>query len=185
MKLIPLLATVGFSTALATTQCTEGDDTSCDHMNPEIWDTGNGAPDRPSYCGKFRNPAPGGSPFVFECSCNDGYSKNNRKQKCEDKDECALNQHRCNRQTQTCQNTIGGYKCICNDGFQETTYGPNKQIHCVDKNECNDRQGEFCGPKELYTVIRRNGLCKNTQGGYECDCNKKGFEFDRVGSSTK
>lgn len=49
-------------------------------------------------------------------------------------------------------------------------------MHCVDIDECNIREGEYCGSKDLFNYIRRLKLCINTQGGYECDCDKNGFQ---------
>lgn len=180
---LAVIGLISVSISARTNQCTEGDDTSCNHMNPDRWDSEL----RPAYCGKFQSPnynsrrpiTEANPKWVFECSCNDGYRKDNNLLKCFDKNECELNQHRCNRQTQTCENTVGDYKCNCNEGFSEAPY--NGEVHCVDRNECNDRNAEVCGPKELYNQIRRYKLCTNTQGGYECDCDKNGFETGNDG----
>jgi len=53
-----------------------------------------------------------------------------------------------------CQNTIGGYRCDCQEGF--TKYGR----YCVDVNECDLDQCPI------------NSECINNQGSYSCRCHK-------------
>ncbi|XP_060790271.1 signal peptide, CUB and EGF-like domain-containing protein 1 [Neoarius graeffei] len=46
------------------------------------------------------------------CRCPDGFLKDEAQ--CTDLDECDLNDHNC---AQKCRNTIGSYKCSCDEGF--------------------------------------------------------------------
>ncbi|KAB0800679.1 hypothetical protein PPYR_06418 [Photinus pyralis] len=57
-----------------------------------------------------------------------------------------------------CQNTIGGYSCRCNKGYD---FDENK-IQCVDIDECTITTNNVCG----------NGVCRNTPGDFVCDCNE-------------
>ena len=53
---------------------------------------------------------------------------------CDDVDECKLGLHSCNENS-VCQNTVGGYWCLCNEGYYIEEEDTNQ---CVDYNECLD-----------------------------------------------
>ncbi|XP_077556924.1 fibrillin-1-like isoform X1 [Haemaphysalis longicornis] len=75
-----------------------------------------------------------------------------------DVNECAYFPELC--QSGRCQNTIGGFTCVCNQGFALDQEG----INCTDIDECSIAHG-VCG----------NGTCKNTAGSFLCEC-QDGFE---------
>ncbi|OCT90335.1 hypothetical protein XELAEV_18018944mg [Xenopus laevis] len=84
---------------------------------------------------------------------------------CDDINECWGNPKLCGAHTQ-CNNTVGGYKCVCESGFQtklnKTEFCHNETYNtCEDINEC-DTNTHKCGA---------NTKCKNTKGGYLCLCN--------------
>ncbi|XP_038063967.1 hemicentin-1-like isoform X2 [Patiria miniata] len=71
---------------------------------------------------------------------------------CADINECSnpiLN--RCSR-IQTCQNTYGGYACLCPRGYRSD----RQTSICLDINECHDSPCSY--------------ECRNTKGSYECIC---------------
>ncbi|GAA6104086.1 fibrillin-2b [Tachysurus ichikawai] len=55
----------------------------------------------------------------------------------------------------TCRNTIGSFKCRCNNGFAPTM----EQRNCTDIDECAISP-DLCG----------QGSCVNTPGSFECEC---------------
>ncbi|XP_017775669.1 PREDICTED: fibrillin-2-like [Nicrophorus vespilloides] len=57
-----------------------------------------------------------------------------------------------------CKNTIGGYSCRCNKGYD---FDENR-IKCIDIDECSITTNNVCG----------NGVCKNTPGDFVCECNE-------------
>ena len=73
--------------------------------------------------------------------------------------------HNCDVVASTCQNTVGSFECICNQGFEEDATG-----QCVDVDECTTT--EVCG---------NNSECVNKHGSFECVC-KSGFS--NIGSDT-
>ena len=81
------------------------------------------------------------------CPSGEGFSKNG-----EDMNECNVAGICKNGQ---CTNTLGGYKCECNTGFDMDATG----TMCVDINECAIAR-EICG----------QGTCVNTYGSFRCRC---------------
>uniref|UniRef100_A0A4W5R9V6 Latent-transforming growth factor beta-binding protein 4 n=1 Tax=Hucho hucho TaxID=62062 RepID=A0A4W5R9V6_9TELE len=80
-------------------------------------------------------------------------------------DECKVNPHICGQGI--CYNTVEGYTCICNKGYQMD----ETHTTCVDVNECLD-SASLCS----------NGRCKNTPGSFLCVC-QPGFMTDEEGTS--
>ena len=90
---------------------------------------------------------------------------------CKDRDECQLVES-C-KDPSNCQNTQGGYYCICPDGSQEDPIDgcpPYVEGNCVPgfwffDGECKDR--DEC---QLIESCKDPYNCKNFPGGYECIC---------------
>ena len=76
---------------------------------------------------------------------------------CDDIDECDIEE--CG-QNEACNNTYGGFECICAIGYEL-----NEEI-CVDIDECT--RDDVCG---------LNQECQNTNGSYVCNCM---FGYDAV-----
>lgn len=55
---------------------------------------------------------------IFSCHCSLGYE--NEGLVCVDINECASNLHTCNTTTSVCNNTFGGYECLCLPGYNYT-----------------------------------------------------------------
>ncbi|XP_078334851.1 uncharacterized protein LOC111121476 isoform X3 [Crassostrea virginica] len=81
------------------------------------------------------------------CVCKTGWTG----AKCDlDIDECAAT-NPCTGGNQVCQNSPGAYKCICENGYKDSSGA------CTDIDECVEGP---CSQK-----------CTNTNGGYSCSCN--------------
>lgn len=108
----------------------------------------------------------------FLCLCKDGFRTSRKTynftsknpDSCLDINECTDNTTICGPNA-VCNNTIGGYKCYCQDGF-ETPDGKKDFTNssCKDIDECLKK--DICG---------KNASCENSEGGYSCVC-EKGFE---------
>uniref|UniRef100_A0A8D0D984 Fibrillin-1 n=1 Tax=Sander lucioperca TaxID=283035 RepID=A0A8D0D984_SANLU len=70
-----------------------------------------------------------------------------------DVNECKVFQGLCTHGT--CRNTIGSFKCRCNNGFALTA----EERNCTDIDECRISP-DLCG----------HGACVNTPGSFECEC---------------
>uniref|UniRef100_A0A7N5ZUD6 Fibrillin 2b n=1 Tax=Anabas testudineus TaxID=64144 RepID=A0A7N5ZUD6_ANATE len=70
-----------------------------------------------------------------------------------DVNECKMFQGLCTYGT--CRNTIGSFKCRCNNGFALTA----EERNCTDIDECRISP-DLCG----------QGTCVNTPGSFECEC---------------
>ncbi|XP_069006644.1 fibrillin-2b isoform X2 [Embiotoca jacksoni] len=70
-----------------------------------------------------------------------------------DVNECKVFQGLCTYGT--CRNTIGSFKCRCNNGFALTA----EERNCTDIDECRISP-DLCG----------HGACVNTPGSFECEC---------------
>uniref|UniRef100_A0A3B5B9V6 Latent-transforming growth factor beta-binding protein 4-like n=1 Tax=Stegastes partitus TaxID=144197 RepID=A0A3B5B9V6_9TELE len=62
-----------------------------------------------------------------------------------------------------CQNLIGTYLCVCDQGFISTADGKA----CEDEDECVSLPG-VCG----------SARCENMEGSFMCECDRAGEEFD-------
>uniref|UniRef100_A0A673Y713 Latent-transforming growth factor beta-binding protein 1 n=1 Tax=Salmo trutta TaxID=8032 RepID=A0A673Y713_SALTR len=93
-------------------------------------------------------------------SCEPGY-RVTRTGECVDINECA-NETVCGEHA-FCQNLIGTYQCMCDQGYTATSDGKG----CVDEDECETMQG-VCGAAR----------CENVDGSFMCECPGEGEEFD-------
>ena len=67
----------------------------------------------------------------FECACAEGYNATtNEILDCVDVNECLAAP--CGKNT-TCSNFLGGYECICDQGYESDQNG-----RCIDIDECAD-----------------------------------------------
>lgn len=88
----------------------------------------------------------------YKCGCRAGYRKgvNKNDERCYDIDECVI-RGTC-PYSSVCENTEGGYNCVCNNGF----HGRN----CSDVDECLSAEHK----------CDNNADCANTFGSYDCAC---------------
>ncbi|XP_078505624.1 thrombomodulin-like [Lissotriton helveticus] len=84
---------------------------------------------------------------VPQCMCQEGYELGEDGTSCHDVDDCQVNKNICDQQ---CQNTVGGFHCLCHPGYEMID---NK---CEDIDECMDQ------------VCEQN--CINLPGTHRCDC---------------
>uniref|UniRef100_A0A671K827 Latent-transforming growth factor beta-binding protein 4-like n=1 Tax=Sinocyclocheilus anshuiensis TaxID=1608454 RepID=A0A671K827_9TELE len=98
----------------------------------------------------------------FRCvaSCEPGYHIT-ASGECVDINECA-NETVCGHHA-FCQNLIGTFQCLCDQGYESTADGQM----CVDINECETMQG-VCG----------SARCWNVEGSFTCECENGQEEFD-------
>ncbi|XP_029427739.1 latent-transforming growth factor beta-binding protein 4 isoform X2 [Rhinatrema bivittatum] len=113
----------------------------------------------PALCGtQHCENTPGSYKCVTECE--PGY-RATASGTCTDINEC-LNSSICGEHTM-CQNLIGSYQCVCDQGYE----GARDGRQCVDVNECLTLQG-VCG----------TALCENVEGSFLCICPSSAEEFD-------
>ncbi|XP_072551408.1 latent-transforming growth factor beta-binding protein 4 isoform X2 [Salminus brasiliensis] len=114
-----------------------------------------------AVCGSLRCENTIGS---FHCliSCQPGYSTTATGE-CVDINECA-NETVCGEHAY-CQNLIGTYQCICDQGYESTGDGRS----CVDINECETMVG-VCGAAR----------CWNVEGSFTCECEGQQEEFNQL-----
>uniref|UniRef100_A0A9J8CDR0 Latent-transforming growth factor beta-binding protein 2 n=1 Tax=Cyprinus carpio carpio TaxID=630221 RepID=A0A9J8CDR0_CYPCA len=110
-------------------------------------------------CGSQRCENTIGS-FSCVASCEPGYHIT-ASGECVDINECA-NETVCGHHA-FCQNLIGTYQCLCDQGYESTGDGQM----CVDINECETMQG-VCG----------SARCWNVEGSFTCECENGQEEFD-------
>ncbi|KAH9488407.1 hypothetical protein Btru_062841 [Bulinus truncatus] len=140
------------------------------------------------------------------CACMSGYEvAADNKSACVDINECTSGNKPC---SQACQNTVGGFKCSCYDGFQLSSdgvsctkckspyYGKNCASQCVCNGlgTCDNVKGCICNNSwagtncdkdvdECATVDNacpQGQICTNTIGSYTCTC-PPGY-FNKSGS---
>eukprot|EP00922_Rhytidocystis_sp_ex-Travisia-forbesii_P016855 GHVS01025160.1.p1 GENE.GHVS01025160.1~~GHVS01025160.1.p1 ORF type:complete len:559 (-),score=95.84 GHVS01025160.1:56-1732(-) len=98
----------------------------------------------------------------FECDCLDASMlKDAVTGICRDLNECDDLDGIMNPCQQTCHNQIGGVLCSCREGYTLMSDGRS----CEDIDECTTGQ-HVCDPTGVVSV------CENTQGSYNCICNK-------------
>ncbi|XP_022906889.2 fibrillin-2-like [Onthophagus taurus] len=95
-------------------------------------------------------PRPGTTQFSDLCTRGIGYV--DRK----DINECTEFNGLC--ENGRCKNTIGGYNCKCNKGYDLD----DNKIKCVDIDECSITTSNVCG----------SGTCKNLPGDFKCECDE-------------
>ncbi|XP_038548862.1 latent-transforming growth factor beta-binding protein 2-like isoform X4 [Micropterus salmoides] len=95
-------------------------------------------------------------------SCEPGYQVTQTGD-CVDVNECA-NQTVCGVHA-SCQNLLGTYLCVCDQGFTSAADGKA----CVDEDECVSLPG-VCG----------SARCENVEGSFMCECDRRGDEFDQA-----
>lgn len=117
------------------------------------------------HCAEVSDP-PG-----FLCICSEGYTIAADGKTCEDIDDCAVNPNICEHH---CTNTIGGFFCGCEPGFEmgDATCEPGENCGslCLDVNECSNP-----------TTLCEHG-CENFPGGFRCYCDE-GFVIDDKNSN--
>lgn len=139
--------------------------------------------DSDSYCGCSTD---------FECRCNYGYTGESGS--CEDIDECEDNYTCAYREGTVCNNTIGSYECVCEEGYIQCDYsyectpngtcpacGDNEYCSCRTDFECRCNYGftgvsgycediNECELDDPCEYERTGRVCVNTPGYYECRC---------------
>ncbi|XP_072025693.1 uncharacterized protein [Amphiura filiformis] len=92
-------------------------------------------------------------PGSFRCECNEGFVTSENITKCEDINECQINNGDCQH---VCINLPGSHECRCRVGYQGVDL--TNQV-CTDIDECaSDRMGPC------------DHFCSNTEGSFECSC---------------
>uniref|UniRef100_A0ABM0MZ98 Uncharacterized protein LOC100378937 n=1 Tax=Saccoglossus kowalevskii TaxID=10224 RepID=A0ABM0MZ98_SACKO len=102
-------------------------------------------------------------------TCNDDTQWSDSPPTCTDINECETDTDSCGL-NQICQNTNGGYECLCVNGFEVDESGDS----CSDINECADDDLNACN---IYSE------CNNIDGGYTCDCFNGYILFTTDGTS--
>ncbi|XP_068198494.1 thrombomodulin [Antennarius striatus] len=96
------------------------------------------------------------------CTCDHGFKLAQDGRSCVDINDCA-DERQCPRDNFVCVNTVGGFQCVCKDGFKLTG------DQCVDVDECMSAPCEH--------------MCTNIPGGFLCSC-YDGYKEDQM-SPTK
>ncbi|KAG1700053.1 Fibrillin-2 [Nymphon striatum] len=100
-------------------------------------------------------PKPGSYEYDSLCPCGPGSGH-----ECQDINECTVYMDIC--PNAACENLKGGYRCICNSGYETESDGQT----CIDINEC-----------AVNLLLCENGYCRNTPGSFQCVC-KVGYQFN-------
>uniref|UniRef100_A0A6A7G299 Fibrillin-2-like isoform X4 n=2 Tax=Hirondellea gigas TaxID=1518452 RepID=A0A6A7G299_9CRUS len=110
-------------------------------------------------------------------TCPPGYLFDLPLQSCLDIDECAERADNCDRDSQYCINTQGGFACQLRDSSGSCPAGYKYNADnsaCEDVDEC----------AEGLSVCREGEVCRNSVGAYDCDIEcDLGFQFS-VGLQT-
>ncbi|MBV94807.1 Adhesion G protein-coupled receptor E2, partial [Eschrichtius robustus] len=104
------------------------------------------------------------------CRCTPGFSSSsgeiftNFLESCDDINECGPPLTVSCGKLADCENTEGGYHCMCSPGYElisgETTFKNESENTCQDVDECQQK------PK----ICKGHSICINTQGSYTCQC---------------
>ncbi|XP_070705454.1 thrombomodulin-like [Pempheris klunzingeri] len=86
---------------------------------------------------------------TYKCMCDQGFKLGRDGKSCVDFNDCT-DERQCPGENFLCVNTVGGYQCVCEEGYRMTSG------LCVDVNECMSAPCEH--------------MCTNTPGGYNCSC---------------
>lgn len=85
----------------------------------------------------------------YACTCDHGFKLARDGRSCVDFNDCT-DERQCPGENFMCVNTVGGFQCVCEDGYRMTG------TLCVDVNECASAPCEH--------------ICTNTPGSYKCSC---------------
>lgn len=85
----------------------------------------------------------------YECMCDQGFELAEDGRTCRDFNDCR-DERQCPGDNFKCINIVGGFECVCKDGYRRTG------DQCVDINECTSAPCEH--------------LCDNSPGSYQCSC---------------
>ncbi|XP_040919923.1 thrombomodulin [Toxotes jaculatrix] len=85
----------------------------------------------------------------YACACEQGFKLAEDGRSCVDFNDCS-DQRQCPGENFMCINVIGGFQCVCKDGFSMSGG------LCVDEDECVSAPCEH--------------LCDNSPGSYTCSC---------------
>ncbi|XP_078621276.1 uncharacterized protein LOC144887750 [Branchiostoma floridae x Branchiostoma japonicum] len=115
---------------------------------------------------------------VHTAPCNQGWSYNGTW--CNEIDECETNNGGC---AHICTNTIGSFRCSCQDGFSLNSDGFTcDEIHTAPCNPGWSYNGTWCN--EINECETNNGgcaqICTNTIGSFQCSC-QDGFSLSSDG----
>ncbi|XP_061046372.1 adhesion G protein-coupled receptor E5 isoform X3 [Eubalaena glacialis] len=104
------------------------------------------------------------------CRCTPGFSSSSGDiftsflESCDDVNECGPPLTVSCGKLADCQNTEGGYHCMCSPGYElisgATTFKNENENTCQDVDECQQK------PK----ICKGRSICINTQGSYTCQC---------------
>ncbi|XP_061046373.1 adhesion G protein-coupled receptor E5 isoform X4 [Eubalaena glacialis] len=121
------------------------------------------------------------------CRCTPGFSSSSGDiftsflESCDDVNECGPPLTVSCGKLADCQNTEGGYHCMCSPGYElisgATTFKNENENTCQDMDECSSGQHQ----------CHNSTICVNTVGSYTCHCRqgwvpKPGFQDKQVGT---
>lgn len=85
----------------------------------------------------------------YACACRQGFKLAADGRSCVDFNDCA-DARQCPADSSRCVNTVGGFQCVCKDGYRSV------EGACVDVDECTSAPCEH--------------ICDNLPGSYKCSC---------------
>ncbi|XP_075714850.1 adhesion G protein-coupled receptor E5 isoform X2 [Rhinoderma darwinii] len=97
--------------------------------------------------------------------CMPGYKEHDNEKRCIDIPECRDSLHLCEAYT-TCKNTLGGYYCTCQKGFQKD----NKTEFCPTTNKTENKCSDIDECSIFPGICGSNSQCRNTPGSFKCTC---------------